>query len=109
MKIVGVNLTIRAVIIDDVITAGTSVREAIEIIESAGAQPAALTIALDREEKTSEDGRSAVQDVRHRLGLKVHPIARFSELIEYLRSDPDRCSNVAALEAYRDRYGVFGN
>ena len=98
----------RVVIIDDVVTAGTSVGEAIEIIESAGAQPTALAIALDREEKTSENGHSAVQDVRERLGLKVHPIARFSELIEYLRCTPDLGSQVGALEAYRDRYGVVG-
>ena len=82
--------------------------EAIKIIESAGAQPIALAIALDREEKTSENGRSTVQDVRDRLGLKVYTIARFSELIEYLRNTPDLSNQVSALEAYRDRYGMLG-
>ena len=96
------------VIIDDVVTVGTSVGEAIEIIESAGAQPTALVIALDRQEKTSENGPSAVQDIRDRFGLKVHTIARFSELIEYLRTTPDLNNQVTTLEAYRDRYGIVG-
>ena len=107
-QIVGAEIAGRVVIIDDVVTAGTAVGEAIEIIESAGAQPAALTIALDREEKTSENGPSAVQDIRDRLGLTVHAIARFSKLIEYLRNTPDLSNQVSALEAYRDRYGMLG-
>ena len=105
-QIVGAEVAGRVVIIDDVVTAGTSVHEAIKIIESAGAQPISLAIALDREEKTSENGRSAVQDVRDRFGLKVHAIARFSELIEYLRRTPNLGKQVGALEAYRDRYGI---
>jgi len=105
-QIVGADIAGRVVIIDDVVTAGTSVHEAIKIIESAGAQPTALAIALDREEKTSENGRSAVQDVRDRFGLKVHAIARFSKLIEYLRKTPNLGNQVGALEAYRDRYGI---
>ena len=105
-QIVGAEITGRVVIIDDVITAGTAVSEAVEIIKSGGAQPAALAIALDREEIANEFGLSAVQDVRDRLGLKVHPIARFSELIEYLRSAPHLSTQVGNLEAYRDRYGI---
>jgi orotate phosphoribosyltransferase len=105
-QIVGAEIAGRVVIIDDVVTAGTSVGEAIEIIEAAGAQPAALIIALDREEKISENGRSAIQDVRDRFGLTVHIIARFSKLIEYLRRTPNLESQVGALEAYRDRYGI---
>ena len=95
-------------IIDDDHPAGTSVGEAVEIIESAGARPIALAIALDREEKISENGRSAVQDFRDRLGLTVHAIAKFSTLIEYLRNTPNLGDQVGALEAYRDRYGMVG-
>ncbi len=105
-QIGGAKVAGRVVIIDDVVTAGTSVHEAIKIIESAGAQPIALAIALDREEKTSENGRSVVQDVHDRFGLKVHAIARFSKLIEYLRRTPNLGNQVGALEAYRDRYGI---
>jgi orotate phosphoribosyltransferase len=105
-QIIGAEIIGRVVIIDDVVTAGTSVGEAIEIIVSAGAQPAALVIALDREESISENGRSTVQDIRDRFGLTVHTITRFSKLIEYLRNDPDLGNQVSALEAYRDRYGM---
>ena len=105
-QIVGAKISGRIVIIDDVVTAGTSVGEAIKIIETAGAQPAALVIALDREEKIGENGRSTIQDVHDRFGLTVHAIARFSKLIEYLRRTPNLNNQVGALEAYRDRYGI---
>ena len=105
-QIVGAEITGRVVIIDDVVTAGTSVGEAIKIIETAGAQPAALVIALDREEKIGENGRSTIQDLHDRFGLTVHAIARFSKLIEYLRRTPNLNNQVSALEAYRDRYGI---
>ena len=107
-QIIGAEIAGRVVIIDDVVTVGTSVGEAIEIIESAGAKAVALAIALDREEKTSENGRSAVQDIRDRLGLTVHVIANFSELIEYLRSIPDLGNQVGDLAAPRDRCGMVG-
>ncbi len=103
--IVGAALSGRVVIIDDVITAGTSVREAVRIIENAGAQPAALVVALDREEKISQKGYSAVTDARDRLGLKVHAISHFSGLIEYLRVTTNLRTEVPKMEAYRVRYG----
>lgn len=105
--IVGSKITGRVVIIDDVITSGTSVSEAIDTIKSAGAKPVALTIALDREEKMSNGGGTAAQEIYHRYGLKVHAIARFSELIEYLRSTHHLTNTVSDLEAYRNRYGVL--
>ena len=104
--IVGAELKGRTVIIDDVITAGTSVKEAVHIIKMAGAKPVALTIALDREEKMNNKGISAANTVREQLGLKIHAIASFSELIRYIHSNRDLCGNVAALESYRNRYGI---
>ena len=104
--IVGAELKGRTVIIDDVITAGTSVNEAVRIIKTAGAEPVALAIALDREEKIDDKGISAADTIREQLGLKIYAIASFSELIKYIHSNPDLSSNVAALESYRNRYGI---
>ena len=103
--VIGARLSGRVIIIDDVITAGTAIRESVGIIRAAGAEPAAVIVALDREEKVSEDGRSAVTQVREELDLPVHVIARFNTLIEYLRQDPGREQHLQAMEAYRGRYG----
>jgi orotate phosphoribosyltransferase len=103
--VVGAKLSGRVVIIDDVITAGTAIRESVGIIRAAGAEPAAVLVALDREEKVSEDGRSAVAQVREELGLPVHVIARFNTLIEHLRHTPDLAQHLETMEAYRARYG----
>ena len=106
--VVGAQLTGRVVIIDDVITAGTAIGESVDIIESAGAQAAAVIVALDREEIVSDQGQSAITQIRGRYGLPVHVIARFSTLIEHLRSAPDLKLHLDALEAYRNRYGDPG-
>ena len=106
--VVGAQLTGRVVIIDDVITAGTAIGESVDIIESAGAQAAAVIVALDREEIVSDQGQSAITQIRGRYGLPVHVIARFSTLIEHLRSAPDLKQHLDALEAYLNRYGDPG-
>ena len=103
--VVGAQLTGRVVIIDDVITAGTAIGESMEIIESAGAQAAAVIVALDREEIVSDQGQSAITQIRERYNLPVHVIAHFSTLIETLRTTPDLEQHLNPLEAYRDRYG----
>ena len=110
--LVGAPLRGRVVIIDDVISAGTSVRESIAVIKGAGATPVAVAIALDRQEKSAENGVdqpwSAVQYITSHLDLRVVSIATLADLLQYLGSSGD-----AALEgfrqpvsAYRDRYGV---
>ena len=76
-----------------------------DIIESAGAQAAAVIVALDREEIVSDQTQSAITQIRERYGLPVHVIARFSALIETLRAIPDLKQHLDALEAYRNRYG----
>jgi len=116
--LVGAPVKGRVLIIDDVISAGTSVRESIAVIRSAGATPSAVVIALDRQEKAAENGVdmpwSAAQYVREQLQLPVTAIAGLTDLLQYLQqashSDalaaPTQAGTLAAVQAYRDRYGV---
>jgi len=108
--LVGAPVKGRVLIVDDVMSAGTAVRESIAIIQAAGAIPHAVAIALDRQEKATENGvdvsHSAVQYVQNQLGLRVCSIARLSDLLEYLRFDTTLESHHAAVLAYRQRYGV---
>ena len=112
--IVGAPLKGRVVIIDDVITAGTSVRESVDIIRAAGATPAAVLIALDRMEKGVRDGEltthSAVQEVQNLYGIPVFAIATLADLMVFLQSDAAAASGVTVyreqVAAYRARYGV---
>jgi len=101
---VGAPIAGRVLIIDDVISAGTSVRESIEIIESFGAHPCGVAIALDRQE-CGEDRKSAVDEVRE-AGLSVISIAGLDDLIEWLGTHDVANADRSAMLAYRDRYGV---
>ncbi|WP_455198655.1 orotate phosphoribosyltransferase [Kaarinaea lacus] len=103
--IVGAELTGRVLIIDDVISAGTSVRESVEIIRSAGATPAGVVIALDRQERGKGD-TSAIQEVERDYGLKVANIVCLENLVEYLQDITDKTSQLSAIKQYRDMYGV---
>ncbi|MGB3390456.1 MAG: orotate phosphoribosyltransferase [Pseudaminobacter sp.] len=109
--LVGAPLQGRVVIIDDVITAGTSVRESVEIIRQAGAEPAAVLIALDRMERAGADDalspHSAVQEVASRYGMPVISIASLDDIMGLLRNDADLAGHRDAVTAYRARYGVF--
>jgi orotate phosphoribosyltransferase len=103
--IVGSPLVGRILIIDDVITAGTSVRESVQIIRAAGAEPAGVVIALDRQEQ-GQDGRSAVAEVTASFGIPVYSIVSLSDLITYLDEQPELDAFADAVRAYRSRYGV---
>ena len=107
--IVGHPLRGDVVIIDDVITAGTSVRESIAIIQAQGARPAGVLIALDRQER-GQDGRSAVQEVREVFGIPVISIATLSDLVAFLEESPPEAAiapaTLAAVRDYRSRNGV---
>jgi orotate phosphoribosyltransferase len=112
--IVGAKLEGRVVIIDDVISAGTSVRESVEMIRAAGATPSAVLIALDRMEKSGKDGalseQSAVQEVTKAYGMPVVSIGNLSDLLEYISkagANPDLAKYKDAVAAYRSRYGVM--
>ena len=108
--LVGAPLKGKVVIIDDVITAGTSVRESVEIIRNAGAEPAAVLIALDRMERAGPDDalspHSAVQDVAKTYGIPVVAIASLSDIMGLLEDDASFAENRDAVHAYRTKYGV---
>ena len=111
-NLVGAPLKGRVLIVDDVMSAGTAVRESIAAIEAAGATPHAVAIALDRQEKATENGvdvdHSAVQYVRNQLGLSVIAIATLDDLLSYLSGDAaaDLGAHRERVLAYRARYGA---
>ena len=110
--LVGAPLKGRVLIVDDVMSAGTAARESIAIIRAAGATPHAVAIALDRQEKATENGQdvdhSAVQYVRQQLGMQVCTIARLADLLLYLsqNGEEEMRSHHEKVLAYRQRYGV---
>jgi len=108
--LVGAPLKGRVLIVDDVISAGTAVRESMALIRAAGATPHAVAIALDRQEKATENGQdvpwSAVQHVRDTLGLQVCAIAKLADLLHHLQAHHDFSQFYDAVSAYRSRYGV---
>ena len=105
-QLVGAPLEGDVVIVDDVITAGTSIRESVDLIDSAGARAAAVMIALDREEAVTEEGDSAIAHVAKTYGLRVHTLARFSTLVEFLSDRPDLAAHLGALHSYQAQYGL---
>ncbi len=104
-SIVGSPLIGRVLIVDDVITAGTAIRESIEIIERAGARPAGVLLALDRQERGPDSRRSAVQEVRDLYGIPVLPVVTLQDLMAHI-SVPGREANLKDLQDYRERYGL---
>lgn len=97
----------RVLIIDDVITAGTAIREAVAIIKQAGGEPVGIVTALDRQER-GQDERSAVQEVRAELGLAVTSIVRLEEIVQYLSQQPAGTDEalLTAMRAYKATYGA---
>ncbi len=104
-NIVGAPLQGRVLIIDDVITAGTAIRESMEIIDAAAAKAAGVIIALDRQEKGRGD-KSAIQEVEQQYGIPVISIIRLEHLIGYLESQPAMQDKLQAVKAYRAQYGI---
>ncbi|AGA89583.1 orotate phosphoribosyltransferase [Thioflavicoccus mobilis 8321] len=105
--LIGAPLHGRVLIIDDVITAGTSVRESVAIIRAQGAEPAGVVIALDRQERGSDD-RSAVEQVRHDQGLPVAAIATLDDLLAFLEETPQADADLEAVRRYRAEFGTVG-
>ena len=104
-SIVGADIAGRVMIIDDVITAGTAIREAIALIEAHGARVCAVTIALDRQEKGKSEF-SAIQEVRRDYGIDVFSIITMADLIDYLAIDDSFAEHLNAMQDYRSKYGV---
>ncbi len=103
--IVGAALAGKVLIIDDVISAGTSVRESIDMIKAAGATTTGVVIALDRQEK-GQDERSAIQEVEQQYDFPVASIVKLDDLISYLAEKPEMATALNNVSAYREQYGV---
>ena len=104
-NIIGTPLAGRVLIIDDVISAGTSVRESVDIIRDAGATPCGVVIALDRMERGT-GFLSAVQEVEQDYGIPVVAVATLDDLMAFLKQRPDFAAHEAAVARYRQEYGV---
>ena len=104
-SIVGAALKGNVLIVDDVITAGTAIREAVDIIKNNGANCDAVMIAMDRQEKGQSE-KSAVQEVQDDYGISVYSIITLNDLIDYLATENQFASQLASMKAYRDEYGV---
>lgn len=104
-NIVGSPLEGRAIIVDDVISAGTAVREVMQIIEQTDAKPAAVMIALDRQEKGKGE-LSAIQEVERDFGIPVISIVTLTDLLNYAEQNEEIQKHVPAIREYRKRYGV---
>lgn len=103
--IVGAPLAGRVLIIDDVITAGTAIRESMALLDVCQAQAAGVVIALDRQER-GQGPLSAIQEIERQYGIPVVSIVRLDDLLAYLADRSDFAQSRAAIRAYREQYGV---
>ena len=103
--IVGAELNGKVLIVDDVITAGTAIREAVDIIQAEGAKTSAVLIALDRQEKGKGE-LSAIQEVHRDYGIEVFCIITMADLIDYLEGDDSFGGHLDAMRSYRREYGI---
>jgi len=104
-KLIGAPLAGRVVIVDDVITAGTAIRESMDLIQEAGAEPAAVIVALDRQEK-GPNGNSAIQEIEKAYNIPVLAIAKLDNLLEFAKTQNNLSDQLKLLTAYRQAYGV---
>lgn len=104
-NIVGAALAGRVLIVDDVITAGTAIRETMALLQAQGATPAGVVVALDRAERGSGE-LSAIQEIEKQYGIPVIPIIRLQDLISFLQHRPEFREHASRIEEYRARYGV---
>ena len=104
-SIVGAELNGNVLIVDDVITAGTAIREAVDIIQNAGAKTSAVLIALDRQEKGKGE-LSAIQEVHRDYGIDVFSIITLADLIDYMEGDNSVSQHLDTMKAYRQQYGI---
>ncbi len=104
-NLVGATLNGNIVIVDDVITAGTSINESVNIIQGAGATLRAIAVALDRQELAEGESQSAVQKIEQHHHIPVWSLLKLSDLVDYLRATPEYQQHYDAIAAYRDAYG----
>ena len=105
---VGAPIAGRVLIIDDVISAGTSVRESVDIIRAAGATPAGVVISLDRQER-GNGTLSAVQEVSQQHGIPVIAVATLLDIVSFLSRDSTKTAKLEKIEAYRNQFGASSN
>ena len=103
--VIGAALEGRILIVDDVVSAGTSVRESLRIISAARARAVAVVVSLDRQER-GPDERSAIQTIEQDFGLEVVSIVCLDDLVSFLQGKPERAADLERIRAYRQRYGV---
>ena len=104
-SLVGAPLEGRVLIVDDVITAGTAIREVMQIIKAGGAEPAAVMVALDREER-GQGELSAIQEVERDFGIPVVSIVSLTQILAFLEDDEQLRKYLPAVQAYREQYGI---
>ncbi|TVP54185.1 MAG: orotate phosphoribosyltransferase [Halomonadaceae bacterium] len=104
-NIVGAPLQGRVLVVDDVITAGTAIRESMELIQAAGARPAAVLVALDRQER-GQGELSAIQEVEADYGIPVVSIVTLDQILDYVRQSPELAKHSEAIARYRAEYGI---
>lgn len=103
--LVGAPLKGRVLVVDDVITAGTAIRESMDLILAAGARPAGVLVALDRQER-GQGERSAIQEVEADYGIPVISIVTLEQILDYVRQSPALTEHAEAIATYRERYGI---
>ena len=104
-KLIGAPLAGRIVIVDDVITAGTAIRESMDLIQASGAKPVAVLVALDRQEKGPE-GNSAIQEIEKAYNIPVLSIAKLQDLLEFAKKHDNLSGQLEQLTSYREAYGI---
>lgn len=105
-RTIGAPLNGRVLIVDDVISAGTATRESVGIIRAAGATPAGVLVAIDREEVGANTRLTSVRQIETEFGVPVRSIVSFTDLVEHIKSDSAFAERVPAMQAYRDRYAA---
>ena len=103
---IGAPVSGRVLILDDVVTAGTAVREVLQLIEAAGGKPAGVLVALDREEVGTKGRVSAVEQLSTELDVPIRSIVTLTDLVDHLEEDKEYAAHLPAMRSYRNRYGV---
>ena len=103
---VGAPIKGRVLILDDVITAGTAINEAIKIIRASGAEPAGVLVALDREEIGNQNRISAVRELEENVGIPVRCIVSLTDLVNHLKENSELSEHLLSVVSYRNRYGI---
>ncbi|MFN3236149.1 MAG: orotate phosphoribosyltransferase [Pseudomonadales bacterium] len=104
-QIVGAELTGRVVVVDDVITAGTAIREVMSLLEDTAAQAVAVVVAIDREEKGSGD-LSAIQEIRAEYAIEVVSVVNLSHIVSYLEGSSEHAETLEQMRSYQESYGI---